>query len=200
MTELGLNNFLEYYQKLGLNKKTGIDLQGESKPSIKNSWPEIDLATASFGQGIVVTQINMLQAFNTLANNGVLVTPKVVDYQKDDLDHITYPKKSSPTTVYSQKTIDQIKSILKHAVENSVVSSLKPEFMEVCGKSGTAQVAVKGNYTDSSTIGSYIGFSPCDKPKFTMIVTINNPKSSSWGSSTAAPIWFELAAKINFLL
>jgi cell division protein FtsI/penicillin-binding protein 2 len=200
MTELGLNNFLEYYQKLGLNKKTSIDLQGESKPTVKNNWPEIDLATASFGQGIVVTQINMLQAFNTIANNGILVSPKVVDYLKDDLDHKTYPKTIPPTTVFSQKTTDKIKTILKYAVENSVVSSLKPKYMEVCGKSGTAQVAVKGNYTDSSTIGSYIGFSPCDQPKFTMIVTINNPKSSSWGSSTAAPIWFELAAKINFLL
>ena len=200
MTELGLNNFLEYYQKLGLNKKTGIDLQGESKPSVKNNWPEIDLATASFGQGIVVTQINMLQAFNTIANDGVLVSPKVVDYYKDDLEHISYPKIIPSTTVFSSQTINKIKSILKYAVENSVVATLRQKDMEVCGKSGTAQVAIKGNYTDSSTIGSYIGFSPCDKPNFTMIVTINNPKSSSWGSSTAAPIWFELAAKINFLL
>jgi len=200
ISQLGLKNFLEYYQKLSLNKKTGIDIQGESKPTIKTNWPEIDLATASFGQGIVVTQINMLQAFNTLANDGVLVSPKIIDYFKNDLDQITYPKNQPPTTVFSQNSVKQIKSILKYAVENSVVSSLKPKNLEICGKSGTAQVAVKGNYTDSSIIGSYVGFSPCDKPKFTMIVTINNPKSSSWGSSTAAPIWFELASKINFLL
>lgn len=200
MSNLGLKKFLDYYQKLGLNKKTGIDLQGESKPTIKTSWPEIDIATASFGQGIVVTQINMLQAFNTIANDGVLVSPKVVDYFKNDLDQISYPKTLQNTQVFSQKSIDEIKSILKYAVNNSVVSSLKPKDIEICGKSGTAQVAVKGNYTDSATIGSYIGFAPCDKPKFTMIVTINNPKSSSWGSSTAAPIWFELAAKIYFLL
>ena len=200
MSNLGLKKFLDYYQKLGLNKKTGIDLQGESKPTIKTSWPEIDIATASFGQGIVVTQINMLQAFNTIANDGVLVSPKVVDYFKNDLDQISYPKTLQKTQVFSQKSIDEIKSILKYAVNNSVVSSLKPKDIEICGKSGTAQVAVKGNYTDSATIGSYIGFAPCDKPKFTMIVTINNPKSSAWGSSTAAPIWFELAAKIYFLL
>lgn len=200
MSNLGLKKFLDYYQKLGLNKKTGIDLQGESKPTIKTSWPEIDIATASFGQGIVVTQINMLQAFNTIANDGVLVSPKVVDYFKNDLDQISYPKTLQNTQVFSQKSIDEIKSILKYAVNNSVVSSLKPKDIEICGKSGTAQVAVKGNYTDSATIGSYIGFAPCDKPKFTMIVTINNPKSSAWGSSTAAPIWFELAAKIYFLL
>jgi len=72
--------------------------------------------------------------------------------------------------------------------------------MDVCAKSGTAQVAVLGGYTDSSTIGSYIGFSPCDNPKFTMIITINNPRSSPWGSSTAAPMWFELAQKLLPLL
>jgi len=200
ITQLGLENFLEYYQKIGLNKKTGIDLQGESKPTLKTNWPDIDLATASFGQGIVVTQINMLQAFNTLANDGILVSPKIIDYFKNDLEQITYPKIPPTITVFSPASVGQIKSILKYAVNNSVVSSLKPKYMEICGKSGTAQVAVKGNYTDSSTIGSYIGFSPCDHPKFTMIVTINNAKSSSWGSSTAAPIWFELASKINFLL
>lgn len=200
ISQLGLKNFLDYHQKLGLTKKTGIDLQGEAKPTIKTNWPEIDLATASFGQGIVVTQINMLQAFNTIANNGVLVPPKVVDYFKNDLDQITYPKPPPTVEVFSPDSIKLIKSILKYAVENSVVASIKPKNIEICGKSGTAQVAVKGNYTDSSTIGSYIGFSPCDNPKYTMIVTINNPKSSAWGSSTAAPIWFELAAKINFLL
>ncbi len=200
ISHLGLNNFLSYYQKLGLNKKTGIDLQGESKPTVKTSWPEIDLATASFGQGIVVTQINMLQAFNVIANNGYLIKPKVAKYFSDNLNQIYYPKKQPSTPVFSIESVSQMKNILKYAVENGVVNQFRPKNLEVCAKSGTAQVAVKGSYTDSSTIASYIGFSPCDNPKFTMIVTINNPKSSPWGSSTAAPIWFELASKINHLL
>lgn len=201
ITQLGLDNFLRYYQKLGLNQKTGIDLQGESRPSLKTSWPEIDLATASFGQGIVVTQINMLRAFNTIANNGIMVQPTVVDYYTDDLNQKIFPKrKNTQTEIFSQKSISQIKEILKYAVENGVVDQFRPNDLEVCAKSGTAQVAVKGSYTDSSTIASYIGFTPCDNPRFTMIVTINNPKSSPWGSSTAAPIWYELASKIRRLL
>lgn len=200
ISHLGLNNFLSYYQKLGLNKKTGIDLQGESKPTVKTSWPEIDLATASFGQGIVVTQINMLQAFNVIANNGYLIKPKVAKYFSDNFNQIYYPKKQPSIPVFSIESVSQMKNILKYAVENGVVNQFRPKNLEVCAKSGTAQVAVKGSYTDSSTIASYIGFSPCNNPKFTMIVTINNPKSSPWGSSTAAPIWFELASKINHLL
>ena len=189
ISKIGLEKFLSYFQKLGLNQKTGIDLQGESRPNVKTDWPEIDLATASFGQGIVVTQAGMLQAFNTIANNGLLVRP-----------HLLIDKDNNPKQIFSSDSIKEIKSILKYSVENGVVSTMKPKNIEVCAKSGTAQVAVKGGYTDSSTIASYIGFSPCDSPKFTMIVTINNPKSSPWGSSTAAPIWFDLASKIDHLL
>ena len=200
ISQLGLNNFLNYYQKLGLNKKTGIDLQGEAKPTVKNNWPEIDLATASFGQGIVVSQIGMLQAFNIIANNGQLVKPKVAKYFTDNSEKIYYPKKQIPITIFSSESVSQMKDILKYAVENGVVNQFRPKNLEVCAKSGTAQVAIKGSYTDSSTIASYIGFSPCNNPKFTMIVTINNPRSSPWGSSTAAPVWFELASKIDHLL
>ena len=200
ITQLGLENFLKYYKELGLNQKTGIDLQGESRPILKTSWPEIDLATASFGQGIVVTQINMLRSFNTIANDGLLVQPTVVDYYTNYLNNKLIPKKIPAQQVFSQNSINEIKQILKYAVENGVVNQFRPKDLEVCAKSGTAQVAVKGSYTDSSTIASYIGFTPCNHPKFTMIVTINNPRSSPWGSSTAAPIWYELASKIKRLL
>lgn len=197
--KLGLKNFLNYYQKLGLSQKTGIDLQGEAKPSLKTEWPEIDLATASFGQGIVVTQINMLQAFNTIANDGILIKPKVLNYFTEG-DKIIKNKNQSTAKVFNDQTIKDMKNILKYAVENGVVSQFKPKNLEVCAKSGTAQIAIGGEYTDSKTIASYIGFSPCVNPKFTMIVTINNPKTSPWGSSTAAPIWYELASKLNDLL
>jgi cell division protein FtsI/penicillin-binding protein 2 len=199
INELGLKDFLNYYQKLGLSQKTNIDLQGEAKPSLKTEWPEIDLATASFGQGIVVTQINMLQAFNTIANDGVLTKPKVVNYFTEG-DKIIKNKNKKEIKIFKPETIQNVKSILKYAVENGAVANMKPKSLDVCAKSGTAQIAIDGSYSESSTIASYIGFSPCDNPKFTMIVTINNPKTSPWGSSTAAPIWYELASKLNSLL
>ena len=200
INELGLEAFLNYYKKLSLNQKTGIDLQGESRISVKKNWPDIDLATASFGQGIVVNQVNMLQSFNTLANNGILVKAHLLNYSLDQNNNKIDNKFKQNKRVFKEESVKEIKEILKYAVENGSVNKLRPQNLEVCAKSGTAQVAVKGNYTDSSTIASYIGFSPCDNPKFTMIVTINNPKSSPWGSSTAAPIWFTLASKINYLL
>lgn len=187
--KLGLKNFLEYFHRLKLDQKTGIELTGESISPLKTQWPDIDLATASFGQGIAVNQLQMVQAFNAIANNGQLV--KV---------HFNKQSPLETNLVFSPETMSLMRDILIYAVNNSPVASLKPKDMEVCAKSGTAQVAVKGEYVDSSTIGSYIGFSPCVNPKFTMIVTVNNPKASQWGSSTAAPIWFELAQNIEPLL
>ena len=187
--KLTLNSFLDYFHRLKLDQKTGVELSGESISPSKTYWSDIDLATAAFGQGIAVNQLQMIQAFNAIANSGQLV--------KVHLNHLSSPE---TTLVYQNNTISQMKAILRYAVENSPVAQFKPKDMDVCAKSGTAQIAVLGGYTDSSTIGSYIGFTPCENPKFTMIITINNPRSSPWGSATAAPMWFELAQKLEPLL
>lgn len=189
--QLGLNNFLVYYKQLGLNQKTSIDLPGEAKPLTKNNWSEIDLATASFGQGFAVTQIKMLQLFNLLTSSSPLVKPHLAVNSKAVINK---------TAVFNPKTISEIKEILQYATENGAVNKLKPHSLEVCGKSGTAQIAVKGGYTDSATTASYIGFSPCSQPRFSMIITIDNPRASPWGSSTAAPIWFDIAESLDYLL
>ena len=191
--------FLHYFNALSLDRKTNIDLQGEAKPLPKTVWPDIDFATASFGQGFAITQIQMLQAFNTIADDGLMPKSHLVEYF-DDNNQIIRNNLSPAIRIFTPDTIKKVKTILKYAVENGVVARFKPDNLEVCAKSGTAQVAVKGGYSESATNASYVGFSPCDNPKFTMIVTINNPKSSPWGSSTAAPIWFELASKISPLL
>jgi len=190
MDKLTINKFLDYFHRLKLDQKTGVELSGESISPPKTYWSDIDIATASFGQGIAVNQLQMIQAFNSIANDGQLV--KV---------HFNQLSPIETNSVYQKSTIDQMKNILRYAVKNSPVNQFRPKDMDVCAKSGTAQVAIQGNYEDNNnTVGSYIGFSPCDNPKFTMIITINNPRSSPWGSSTAAPMWFELAQKIEPLL
>ena len=191
--QVGLDKFLDYYQKLGLNKKTGIDLQGEINPKTKQLWPEIDLATASFGQGIAITPIQMITAFNTIANDGYLIKPSVVK-------QTSAQSASEGTKVFNKKTIEEIKKILEYSVNSVAIAHLKTTSSSVCAKSGTSQVVIKGAYSENETIASYIGFSPCQNPKFTMLVTIKNPKTSPWGASTAAPIWYEIADKLDTLL
>lgn len=187
--KLGLPSFQKYFHLLKLDSKNDIDLIGESISPQKKYYADIDLATASFGQGLAVNELQMVQAFNTLANQGLLVSAHL----KDDL-------KPNTTTVFKVDTTQKINEILKYAVENGAIKALKPKNLEVCAKSGTAQISVGGQYNDQNTIGSYIGFSPCNSPKFTMIITINQPQKGEWGSSTAAPLWFEIAQKLTHLL
>lgn len=187
--KLGLSAFQNYFHSLGLDQRTGVDLVGESVSPRKTYWSEIDLATASFGQGFAVNELQMLRAFNTLANNGKLSLP-----------HLNTAVSIKESPVFSADTVNNVIDILKYATEFGAVGSIKPSNLEVCAKSGTAQVAVGGQYTETGAVASYIGFSPCVNPKFTMIITLDNPKVSSWGSSTAAPIWFEIANKISPLL
>lgn len=198
MERIPSQNFLQFFSLLGLDYKTGIDLVGEAKPVVKSYWPEIDLITSSFGQSFAATQIQIIQAFNALANDGYLIHPKIVEYFFEGSKKYS-TKINNGTKIFSFDTISEIKSILKYATQQGVVARFNTGHLDVCGKSGTAQVALGGKYTDITT-ASYIGFSPCDHPKFTMIVTIHNPKTSPWGSSTAAPLWFELADIASYLL
>jgi cell division protein FtsI/penicillin-binding protein 2 len=198
--ELGLDRFLDYFEKLGFGQATGIDLQGEASQAIrtKKNWYPIDLASASFGQGISLTQIQMLTAFNTLANNGYLVTPQVAAAYSQSGQTIPFKTKKGQL-VFGPKSIKNIKDMLQTAVDEGPLSTLKPEGYSVCAKSGTAQVAIRGYYDDSQFVASYIGFLPKENPYFTMLVTLKNPQTSSWGSSTAAPLWFDLAKKLIYL-
>ncbi len=186
---LGLENFSKYFHSLKLDTKNDIDLIGESVSPQKKYYSDIDLATASFGQGLAVNELQMIQAFNTLANNGKLVSA-----------HFNTKLNHNIVSIFSPETTKKVVNVLKYAVENGAIKALKPQDLEVCAKSGTAQIAIDGQYNESDTIGSYIGFSPCNKAKFTMIITINQPQNSQYGSSTAAPIWYEIAQKISRLL
>ncbi len=192
--QTGLPTFLSYFHQIGLDQKSHVDLFGESTPIKKSYWSEIDLAAASFGQGFAINQIQMISAFNIVANDGRFTKIKIVPEANDYSDNVT------SKTIFQKSTTDFIKSVLKYATENGATSIYKPSDMEVCAKSGTAQIAVKGSYAKDEVNASYIGFSPCSRPKFIMAITLNNPKISSWGSSSAAPIWYKIAAKISPLL
>lgn len=198
MDQIDLDTFLEYAYLLGLNKKTGIDLQGESKPNFdKNFWSQIEKATASFGQGFAITPIQMIQAFNTIATDGQLISPRVVNYLDNSINKKNTKLKS--VAVFNKKTTDHIKKILEYGLNYSNLAKLNTNNLSVCGKSGTAQVASQGAY-GQDTIASFIGFSPCQKPKYTMLVVVRMPKSSPWGASTAAPVWFNIANKMEFFI
>jgi len=196
--KLGNVNLYNYLKKFGLGEITGIDLQGESSGYLrpKNSWYPIDYATATFGQGLAITPIQMIRAFASLINGGNLMRPYVVAKMISSSGKETNISPKVERKVISPLTSEIIKKMLVSTVEHAEVKWDRPKGYQIGGKTGTAQIAISGYYDPSKTIASFIGFAPANKPKFITLVMLKEPGTSIWGSETAAPIFFNIAKEL----
>lgn len=195
--KLGLDKFYSYMENFGFGQSTDIDLQDESFPQIrsKKSWREIDLATASFGQGIAVTSIQIVRAISTIANGGNLMEPHVVRKIQDESDAFEI-KPKVVRQVISVQTAQLVKEMMVVAVEEGEAKHFKLDGFRVAGKTGTAQIPVAGHYDPNKTIASFVGFAPADDPKFVILVKYDEPSASIFGAETAAPTFFEIAKQL----
>ncbi|HSV95005.1 MAG TPA: penicillin-binding protein 2 [Spirochaetia bacterium] len=185
--KLGKEKLVEYLKKFGLGKKTDIQLQEEVSGVVREAknYGEIDLATNSFGQGIAVTPIQMVSAVNTIANGGLYIKPTIIEKEVD-----------KGKQILSKEAVDEMTQIMIQAVDMGEAKWAKPQGLIVAGKTGTAQIPIEGHYDTEKTIASFIGFFPANNPQYTMLVTLREPKTSPWGSETAAPLWFAIAKQL----
>lgn len=195
--KLGINKMYDYIQKFGFGETTGVDLQDERSPWMrpKKEWKEIDLATASFGQGISVSALQMIRAISAIANGGVIMEPHVVKSIKDDQATYTISPREIAHPI-SSKTAMVVKEMMVKAVDQGEAKFYKPVGFKIAGKTGTAQIPVAGHYDPSKTIASFVGFAPADDPKFIILVRYDQPTSSIYGAETAAPTFFAIAKEL----
>lgn len=195
--KLGVDNFYRYLTDFGFGKLTGIDLQDEafSPLRVRNTWKEIDLATASFGQGIAVTPIQVVKAVAALANGGELMEPHLVKEIRS-LDKLIVIKPKVVGKPVSKETAFEITRMMVKAVEEGEARAFAPKGYKIAGKTGTAQIPVAGHYDPKKTIASFVGFAPADDPKFVVLVRYTEPSSSIFGSETAAPTFFEIIKEL----
>jgi len=197
--QLGQDNLISTLNDFGIGTKTGIDLQEEMTPNLRSDddWREIDLATATFGQGIAVTPIQMLTAMGAIANGGILMQPQVVK-QIDDNGNIIPIEPRPIRQVVSPQSADHMKQIMTTAFEFFITNHGRKDLdgYRIAGKTGTAQIPIKGHYDKDKVIASFIGFAPAEDPKFIMLVTLREPKSGNFASQTAAPLWFSIAKQL----
>ncbi len=191
---LGNDKLLAYIRNFGFGQKTGIDLQEEVSAPLRKKWHEIDYATASFGQGIAVTSIQMVRAVAAIANGGKLLEPHVVQEVIGQKARFIRPK--IIRQVISPETAKSITKMMEASAEHGEAKWTALKHYRVAGKTGTAQVPIAGHYDQKKTIASFIGFAPVDHPRFVMLVKLREPQSSPWGSETAAPLWFKIAKQI----
>ena len=193
--KLGKEKLLGMIKDFGFGKLTGIDLEDESSPEIRGDkeWYAIDLATASFGQGIAVTVLQMLRAVGAIANGGYIVEPHMVKAFSDKNGKVYPIPVKKIRQVLDKKSTEEITEMMVTAVDEGEAKWAKPKGYRIAGKTGTAQIPVAGHYDDKKTIASFVGFAPADDPKFVMLVTLRETTSSQWGSETAAPLFFNIA-------
>lgn len=191
---LGKDMLYDYLKAFGVGELTGIDLQGEATPKLreKENWNIVDLTTAGFGQGVAVTPIQMVRATSAIANKGVLVVPQVVDRLVGEgwEENI---KSEVGGRVISEATASQVTAMMVEAAKDGEAKWTHLKGFKVAGKTGTAQIPIAGHYDEEKTIATFIGFAPADDARFVMLVTIREPSSSPWASETAAPLWYAIA-------
>lgn len=200
--KLGVEKTYEYLANFGLGEKSGIDLEEETTDNLrpKKEWRKIDLATASFGQGVALTGIQITQAFSALANQGKLLQPLVVNKILTGEEEIEV-KPRVIRQVIKPQVAGIITEMLVSATEKSPLRFPRNRIPELAGyriaaKSGTAQIPVAGHYDPEKTVASVIGFAPADNPRFTILVSLTEPTSRPWGSDTAGPIFFEILKEL----
>ena len=190
--------FKDYLEKFGFNDKTGVDLQGESysRNELLKGGSDFGFATASFGQGIEMTPIQLARAFCVFANGGKLVKPYIVEKITHGFEEQKkYPQNLSQ--VISKEISDKVTAMLINVVERGFGDGAKIPGYYLAGKTGTAQVPFenkKGYYPDK-TIQSFIGFGPALAPQFLILVKLDDPKVPK-SSLSAVPIFKKLSQYI----
>lgn len=198
MRSIGQEKFRSALEAFGFGEKTKIDLTPEAAGNLGEvgRGSEIYALTASFGQGITATPIQLVAAFGALANGGMLMRPHVVEEIRRADGSATVIPPVPVRRAVSERTAVLLGGMLTSVVESGHGKRAGVKGYYVAGKTGTAQIPNPNGpgYLADEHIGSFVGFAPVSHPKFVMAVRLNRPKDVEFAESSAAPLFGELAA------
>ncbi len=189
---VGTDKFYTYMGRLGLLRKTGIDLPGEAGTIIhkKENVKEVELATMSFGQSFQITAIQMLRTASAIVNGGNLVTPHfAVKSVASDGQTVTEYNYEVATGAISKETSDKMRSVLWQVVETGGGNKARIEGFSIGGKTATSQKLPR---SEKKYISSFVGFAPVDNPQIIAMCIIDEPQGVYYGGTIAAPVIKEL--------
>ena len=195
--KLGKNNFLDYLNAFGFGLAEGIELDKEVSGNIKtlyeNKKNKVDCytATASFGQGITVTPLQMAVAYSTIANGGIMMKPYIVEEIRYADGKIERTRPTEIRKVLDKKTALTVSGMLVNVVDKGHPTGSSVNGYYIGGKTGTAQIPGPGGYL-KETNHSFVGIAPIFNPKFVMIVKFEKPQMT-WADSTALPVFNEIS-------
>ena len=182
LLESGDKKLPDYYDALGFGKKTGIELSNEVKGDMEVVYKS-ELANSSFGQGISVTPVQMLQALSSMTNDGNIIKPYIVDKIVDSEGNITYEgKRTVANSVYSSTTVEKMHELMHKMVYEGLSSAWQIDGLSLMGKTGTAQIASpSGGYLtgEYDTIRSFAGIFPEEDPEYIVYVAARKFEGNS---------------------
>lgn len=207
--KIGKEKFYEFATNSGFGQKTGVDLPGESTgimKTLKNIGP-VELATMSYGQGIAVTQVQYLAAFNSIANGGTWIRPHVmkeISHTVDDKKVVDklYDNLGEKNIMDNEKAAE-LRGYLEQVVNKGTGTATYMEGYHIAGKTGTANKVNTntGGYETGKYVASFAGMAPADNPKVTLIVTVEEPSPDKYyAAQTAVPAAQKLFSELFTIL
>ena len=183
-----MDRFYEYFQKLGLTKKTGVDLPGEANTIThkKENVGPVELATMTFGQSFQITPIQLATTISSIINGGNRITPhfgvQVLDEEGKTIKVFSYEEEKN---VVSDETSKTMRTLLESVVAEGGGSKAYIEGYRIGGKTATSQTLPRSAH---KYISSFIGFAPADNPQILALIVIHNPQGIYYGGTIAAPV------------
>jgi cell division protein FtsI (penicillin-binding protein 3) len=193
--------YIDYIYSLGLADPIKFQMDGEAMPYIKKpndkTWSGVSLPWMSIGYELRLSPLQMLTFYNGIANNGKMIQPIIVrETRMADQVFEKYEAKVIRENLCTDRTLGIVRSMLEGVVERGTAKNISNTIYKIAGKTGTAQKIKSGQYT-KSYYTSFVGYFPADRPKYSCIVVIDNPKGFKlYGSDVAAPVFKEVADKV----
>ena len=190
--KLGAEKFYDYLEDFGFLEPTNIDMQGEPTSGGQIVWPResftnVNLATASFGQRFQVTPLQLITAASSVVNGGHLMQPYVVSQVTDANGNVLqHTEPTEVRQVISEKTSQRCREILEKVVDGGTGKNAAVEGYRIGGKTGSSEVGLEKDHT----IVSFLGFAPADDPQVVVLLAYDNPKPAYPGSNLTAGGWY----------
>ncbi|MGQ0743897.1 MAG: penicillin-binding transpeptidase domain-containing protein [Acidimicrobiales bacterium] len=194
--QLGRERVDGYLRRFGLDRATAVAFPGEAAglvPQVRN-WTGSSIGSIPIGQGVAVTALQMLGVYNTLANGGVEVHPRLVRAAVDSSGREQSPTRPQARRVVSTETASAVTSMLVKAVKEGTGTAAAVDGYTVAGKTGTARKPkTQGlGYQEGAYLASFVGFLPAESPRLSAIVILDEP-TPYYGGITAAPLFASIA-------
>jgi cell division protein FtsI (penicillin-binding protein 3) len=189
--EVGGERFYKWIRRFGFGDPTGIDFPGEERGIVPtpSEFSGSTMGNLPIGQGLSVTPMQMAAGYAAIANGGVLRPPQLI--REEGGERVPRPRGHR---VISSKTAAQVKTMLEGVLApGGTASEVSVPGYTLAGKTGTAEVAEDGGYSETKFVASFVGFAPAADPKLLVTIVVNQPQGDIYGGTVAAPAFGEIA-------